>query len=690
MNWGLVRILLGHELKMVYRDGRTLLLSILLPLLLVPLVLTSLSMVHNRRQAQSNTAYGCLVPPNLRQLVSEVNRVRLPDDLTPDESMVMGRFQIVTRVDVPELTALQQGDADLLLRLVPAREIKAEISQPAQGRSQTHIRKARFRTSRLEGVPQLELLYVGNRMRSLDAMLQFTQRLEKVLEHGRGGALLEANWPGDPERLLQVTSRDEATPAQLTGALLGPFFTLFLVLFLVGGGSVAALDGLAGEKERGSLETLLTTAAGRSEIIAAKQLATLVVALVIAGIQLLNSLLYLMLGLIPIPQGFAVEASPALFVALAILILPLAGFVAAVLTLVSGYSSSYKEAQVLLFPVFALLCVLSVTSMLPGLTLSSAIVLVPVANISVALREVMLGTFEWPWLVGASLVTVGWSAWLARRSARMLSDEQLVLPSLQVSELEARTPVGFARDVARWYALMFVGVLLLNAGLGTHIEAAVLLNQLFIFLLLPLWMVRQYRLNPREAFSLRLPRWPVWLAVLAFIPMAHLVGVGVSVLTGMMFPVPQAYLEQFSQLLALKERPLWVLLVGLAVLPGICEELAFRGTLLYALRNHSPRIQPWKVAVLVALTFGVFHFSLFRIPPTAFLGFFLVLICWWSGSIFPAMMAHIGNNALAVWTSRADVEMETMPLYTFFLSFAGVLVCLYVIYRCRPDRTPSG
>lgn len=685
MNWGLVRTLLGHELRMVFRDGRTLLLSILLPLLLVPLVLFSLSQVSERRKKESTVSYSCFFEestPFLHRMLSQINMVRLPGD-PPPERMSIGRFQIVMRVDITPDQALQEGDVDLVLRVVDPAKIRPEISHREQGATQ--LRRARFRTARFKETPELEVTYVANRTRSVDAMVQFTERFEKVLEYQRLRRLKVAGWKGKPEGLVAVDSQDLASAAQLTGAALGPYFTLFLVLFLVGGGSVAALDGLAGEKERGSLETLLTTAAGRSEIIAAKQLATLTVALVIAGIQLLNSLLYLVLGLVPLPQGFAVDATPGFFLALALLILPVAAFVAGVLTLVSGYSSSYKEAQVLLFPVFAVLCVLSMASMLPGLNLNTAIVLVPVANVSVALREVMVGTYRWPWLLATSLCTIAWSAWLARRSARLLSDEQLVLPSLQESALEARSPVGFGREVVRWYALMFVGVLLLNAGLGTHLEAAVLLNQLGLFLLVPLWMVRHYRLKAREAFSLRLPRWPVWLAVLAFIPMAHLVGVGVSVLTGIMFPVPHSYLEQFSQLLGLKERPAWILYLGLAVLPGICEELAFRGTLLYALRNR-PKMVPWKVAVTVALVFGLFHFSLFRIPPTAFLGFFLVLICWWSGSIYASMLAHMGNNALAVWASRHDMEMETMPPYVFFLSFVGVLVCLYVIYRFR--RTP--
>ncbi|MCE7874244.1 CPBP family intramembrane metalloprotease, partial [bacterium CPR1] len=686
MNWSQVRILLAHELRMVYRDGRTLVLSILLPLLLVPLVLGSLSMVNARRQHQISQTYLYVLEngnPFLRRLL-EQSRQQLPGDEDPNPDRLRRlRFQEVSLQIEPEV-ALEDGTIDLILRFVPPDRVRpTEGRKPASSSDKKPPTRARFRTARLKGVPQLEVLYAGNREKSLSAVGQLTDRLDRVLDRHRAAVIKQAGWPGDVAGLVVAQTQDRATPAQLTGAAMGPYFALFLVLFLVGGGSVAALDGLAGEKERGSLETLLTTSAGRSEIIAAKQLATLTVALVIAAIQLLNSLLYLVLGLVPMPQGFVLEASAGLLLALALLVLPLAAFVAGILMLVSGFSRSYKEAQVLLFPVFSIMCVLSLTSLLPGLPLESAIVLVPVANVSVALREILIGHFPWPWLVATSLVTAGWAAWLSLRAARLLTDEKLVLPSLQESQLEARTPVGFGREAPRWYALMFVGVLLLNAALGTNLVAAIVVNQLLVFLLVPIWMLRHYRLSPVEALSLRLPRWPVWLAVLAFIPLAHLVGVGVSLLTGLLFPVPQNLLEQFSQMLQLKERPAWMLYLGLAVLPGVCEEIAFRGTFLYALRNR-PGAVGWKVAVMVALVFGFFHFSLFRIPPTAVLGFFLTLICWWSRSIFPCMLAHVGNNALAVWASRGDVEMETMPIVVFLLALVGTLTCLWVIYRCRP------
>src|SRR6185436_17251684 len=103
----------------------------------------------------------------------------------------------------------------------------------------------------------------------------------------------------------------------------------------VAAGSIAAIDIIAGEKERGTLETIITTAAGRNEIVTAKQLAICSVALVITFIQLLNALLYVKLRLISLPQSFVIDLSMTGVGQLLILFIPLAAALSAALLIIS-------------------------------------------------------------------------------------------------------------------------------------------------------------------------------------------------------------------------------------------------------------------------------------------------------------------------------------------------------------------
>jgi sodium transport system permease protein len=91
--------------------------------------------------------------------------------------------------------------------------------------------------------------------------------------------------------------------------------------------------------------------------------------------------------------------------------------------------------------------------------------------------------------------------------------------------------------------------------------------------------------------------------------------------------------------------PAWQLMLYIAVLPAICEELAFRGVLLSGLRG---KLRPAGLIISVGLIFGLFHVALYRLVPTAALGMALTAIALMTGSVFPGMLLHAGNNALGV------------------------------------------
>ena len=100
--------------------------------------------------------------------------------------------------------------------------------------------------------------------------------------------------------------------------------------------------------------------------------------------------------------------------------------------LLSRVSRSYKEAQLYFFPVFILGLVPALAAMLP-IPLRSAVVVVPIANLSVAVKEVLIGTFDWPMIVLAWVVTAGAASWISRVGVRVLSSERLIT----VSETDA-------------------------------------------------------------------------------------------------------------------------------------------------------------------------------------------------------------------------------------------------------------
>ena len=150
-----------------------------------------------------------------------------------------------------------------------------------------------------------------------------------------------------------MTAINVATESQVSGSNLGRFFTVVLVVWMVAAGSIAAMDIIAGEKERGTLETLITTGAGRAEIATAKHFAIWTVGLVDhVHADTLCADLH--------PSARDPAACPTLrstcprraSLQLFILFVPLAAAIAAALLIVSAYAKTYKEAQLHFFPLF--------------------------------------------------------------------------------------------------------------------------------------------------------------------------------------------------------------------------------------------------------------------------------------------------------------------------------------------------
>jgi sodium transport system permease protein len=126
--------------------------------------------------------------------------------------------------------------------------------------------------------------------------------------------------------------------------------------------------------------------------------------------------------------------------------------------------------------------------------------------------------------------------------------------------------------------------------------------------------------------------------------------------------------------------PQWQLFIFLAVLPALCEEIAFRGILLSGLRQ---RLRPVTLTIAVGMIFGLFHMTLFRIAPTAVLGVILTAIALLTGSIFPGMLLHMGNNAWGVWAGLHDFDADNLGPWQSAAMLAVFALSMWIIYRNR-------
>ena len=686
VRWPIVSTLFRTELRMMLRDRRTLIMSVVLPAVVMPLMLTASHRMEQRRERKlAETTYAYAVvgsrASEARELLAALKRER-------EQKGERFLFEEAGKVDAT--AKLQSGEIFFYLEATSAAEAAAAARKDADAKGRSQARAAQTREDldpqRLAKLPPdltvLTLVFRADRDDSREGIDRLRRMLADARRVRRGIVLAERGFPVAERDVAPVEAANLASAGQVAGLWLGRLITPLLLMFLFTGGAVVAVDTLAGEKERGTLETLLTTAAARAEIVAAKHLLILSVGLVITLIQVSNLVIYLGFRVIPAGASFSAAVPPQIAALLLLLFLPVAALVASILLLVSGHARSYKEAQLYFFPVFLLGMVPGLAALLPGVPLRSAIVLVPIANISVAVKEILVGTIDWPFVAAAWIVTAGAAAWAGVAVERSLQTERLISPA-QVEAAEALGgPALFPRHVLRWFMILWAVTLIVavNTAGRIDIRAQLAINLIGIMMGGCFLMIRRYRLPVREALALRPVKPAVWIAVVAGAPAGLITGGGGFRLASLLFPVDQRIIEAFSQFLVPPEIPFWQLLLLMTVLPGICEELTFRGVLLYGLHR---RLNPAAVALAVGLTFGLFHVSLFRLAPTAFLGVLFAAATMITGSIFPAMLWHALNNGISLAMPHYGILLANLEPGTY-LAAAGVLAAVFwILWRNR-------
>jgi membrane protease YdiL (CAAX protease family) len=681
---GSLATLYQAEMRTVLRDRRTVFAAIVLPLLVMPAMLLSAHWVKVRRESRSRDVvhlYALDASVALSRTWIDATRARL--DAPGGKGNPAGLKLRQVETDDPA-RSLGRGDLHLVL-LEERAGADDRPGGPGPAPDRAHGAGTNPRPELMEaavpGVPRLVILYRADRSDSgrgaaafLEALAATRRDHRQVLLTMRGSGLRGAQGIG-------VIEADLSSEGEAAGLALGRGLTALLLLVVLSAGAVAATDSIAGEKERGTLETLLTTAASRGEIVAAKHLAILTVAIGVTLIQVASFFVYVAFRLVPLPAGLPAAVPPAVAVLLLVLYLPVAALASAVLLLVSGFARSYKEAQLYFLPVFLIGLVPALAPFLPGIPLRSAILLVPVSNVAVAVKEVLVGSRDWAAMGAAWLVTAAAALLVSRAAARLLSRERLLAPASGGAASLARGPALFESHVTRWFAVMWAATLVvsLNAG-GGDVRRELLFNLLVVFLAVPLAMLRIYRLDARSALALRLPRPAVWLAVAAGAPGGFLTGLALFRLASVWIPVPPALLESFGQALLPPGVPFWQMAALLTVLPAISEEIAFRGLLLYGLRRS---LHPALLALAVAAVFALFHFALFRLVPTAFVGLLLVAVTLLTGSIFPAMAWHALNNALGLLLAGQGGSALDLDSRLLWAGPALLAAAFWIVWRSR-------
>ncbi len=599
------------EVRRLLRDTRALFTAVILPMLLYPVMFLGMDRLEEVSESSLDG-----------------RSVRVAYDLHAlDEELATRVLERLEAADAElELAALELGSEQEAAALVDdAFELFLEGRAPDRAGDLPRAVLVFDRSSTLSNEAEER---VGDVLRELQDEI----RTERVVRAGLR----------DPAEVLAVERQDVAAAEDAAGRNLGRWLPFLAILMLISGGSFAALDAFAGERERGTLETLLVHPTPGLSIAIGKFLVVLATGTAALVGNLASFALTLELGLGKLAESAAGGAPPLARMGLAVLaFLPTALLLTALLCLVSARARSFREGQNYVMPLALLAMGPAALSTVDRVELTSMLALVPIAGPAVLVRDVLSGAAQLGPALLCVLASAVYSVVALSRLAHTLDAERLL------SDRPARADRGRRGEEARRalrYGLVAIGVVYIVGGrLQAWNPVWGLVLTLWVCVTAIAFVYARGRagredLTLASALGLRLPSWKLVAVAACAAPAVAFLNRFVFELQERVLPAPELALPE--ALTSLSPLAL-VLLVALS--PGICEELLFRGALQNGLAKDLP---PVRVVLWQALLFGAVHASIYRFVPTALVGALLALLTLRARSVVPAMVLHTSYNAL--------------------------------------------
>ncbi len=355
MNFGRIRAIAAKELKDALRDRRTILAMIVIPIIVLPVLMSLPAFLASPERNPVRIAViqsDSTSDDFLASLPS--NQVRM---------VRIGREENITKL-------IQNGDYELGIAL------PADFSGILEEPDQTATITIYVDQSNVRGTIALSLVQ--------DAVAKYANMV--VSER-----LAETGLP--PEALTPIQTEVRAVTVTGAGAIfVAILLPLFLGIYAVTGAMYFIMDTTAGEKERRTLEALLTMPATRTEIVVGKFLIAVLIALLSSALAILGMTAgaVLLLGAVgeSSTPSLSISAGNLLLIGLATLVLAMTS--ASLEMMISIFARSFKEAQNLLSPLTIIVVVPAIAMQYMSEPTLRSFAVAPIFNAMLIIRDALL------------------------------------------------------------------------------------------------------------------------------------------------------------------------------------------------------------------------------------------------------------------------------------------------------------
>lgn len=379
MNWSNVLTIYLKELRDALRDRRTLISTIVIPTVVMPGMMFGLIRIGAK--------------------IEQANRQETPTVMIvggEDSPGVVAELKSNPRIKVvPTTDDYKQLISDKKLRAAVGIPPGFEAKLAQHGAEQVTIYHYQGEGKSRVGVDALESFFNDFRERHVAA------------------ALAERALPKTFAKPFELKRENVAPPEKVGGNLFGGLVPYIIIILCFTGAMYPAMDLTAGEKERGTMETLLCSPAARTEIVLGKfllvltsSLSAMCFSLLSMGVTAVATGLSMMSGgrgaAAAVTQGAGrvpnLAIDPTGLIGVLAMVLPVAVLFSAVQFTVALFARSTKEAQSYLGPMIFLVIMPAVIGMMPGIDLNARLALVPLLNISLVCKEMLSGVWHWHYI----------------------------------------------------------------------------------------------------------------------------------------------------------------------------------------------------------------------------------------------------------------------------------------------------
>ncbi|MEM1448604.1 MAG: CPBP family glutamic-type intramembrane protease [Planctomycetota bacterium] len=497
---------------------------------------------------------------------------------------------------------------------------------------------------------------------------------------------------GDPAAGLDAAEEDVATAEDTSGAALGKWLPFIVLLVMISGGAYAALAVFAGEREAGTLETLLVQPVDHRSIATGKFLAVFVAGTATLLVNLGSLVACVVSGIADMDAfgGASGGISAGRLAALGVE-LPACLLLCAVLCLVCGRAKTFREGQLLVFPVTLLTALPTAIVLRPDAELSVFWAMVPFSGSGLALRDGLAGDLSLPLAALVVASHLGWT-WLALVRLAGILDAEKVLGGGGDAKAESHLQQAGGRHGVRWGFAVVMTVYLIamsvqrvDIDVGLWFTFWVLLPAFALAIAWTAPRAEGERRNLAGALGLQLPRLAHVAGALLMVPALTKGALWLGEWQQHVFPYPPGIEAQMNGMEAFlgTASTMW-LVFFFAISPGVTEELVFRGSLLSAMKRDWtwPRIMAWQ-----ALYFALVHADLYRLLPTGIMGALLTLIALRARSVLPTIALHVAYNAVLVLGAAERLPFSDAEWFEYapWAAIPGVLLFVLVPPRAKAE-----